>query len=455
MSKSAPMYGCSNCDAQFLKWAGRCTECGAWGSLKESGGDAEGTKPETGRVAGKPQTPIPFTQETTVKADVRATGLGSLDGVLGGGLVDGSVTLIAGEPGIGKSTLLAQAALAAAATGRRIVYVTGEESPMQVRRRLERLSKTLPSSLAFVNHTDAGILAATIEEVKPDLTIIDSVQTLRSNHVAGEPGGASQVKASGAQITEAAKRAHVSVILVGQVTKDGDIAGPRVLEHLVDTVLFLEGDRGHRFRLLRALKHRFGPTDEVAVLAMTELGLEPVEDPSSELLRDRAQGISGSAITCLIEGHRPLLLEIQSLVSPAGYGTPVRRTTGTDTARLGMLLAVLARRSGIFALDKDVYANAAGGMDARDPSMDLAICLAIASAVKDTPLDPRLGVFGEVGLAGELRPVGLPELRLKELGRMGFATAIVPRGQSKGAPKGMEVKEAGTVREALQIARVL
>ncbi|MBU0540115.1 DNA repair protein RadA, partial [Patescibacteria group bacterium] len=238
------------------------------------------------------------------------------------------------------------------------------------------------------------------------------------------------------------------------VTKDGDVAGPRVLEHLVDTVLFLEGDQTHRYRLLRALKHRFGTTDEIALLIMTGNGLEPVEDVSSELLRDRTGGVSGSSVTCLIEGRRSILLEIQALVSPAGYGTPVRRATGIDNARLGMLLAVLARRAGVNALDKDVYVNAAGGIDARDPSVDLAICASIAGALNNTPLDPQTAVFGEVGLGGELRPVSLPELRLKEIARLGFNTAVVPKGQSKASPTGLRAMEASNLQEALKILKL-
>lgn len=382
---------------------------------------------------------------------MKSTRLKALDDVLGGGLVDGSVTLLAGEPGIGKSTILAQTAIALAASGMKVVYVTGEESPAQIHRRLERLAAPLPSSLFFLDETDAGTVAATISKEKPGLTIVDSIQTLRTAEVGGEPGNLNQVKASAALVTEAAKYSHAPVILVGQVTKDNEVAGPRVLEHLVDTVLYLEGDRQHRYRMLRALKHRFGPTDEVALLAMTERGLEIVEDPSSELLRDRATGIPGSAVSCLIEGHRPLLIEIQALASPAGYGTPIRRATGVDTSRLGMLLAVLARRAGVNALDKDVYANAAGGIDARDPSVDLALAAAIAGAVKNTALDPRTAIFGEIGLGGELRPVSMPEIRLKELARMGFKTVIVPKRQSGKALAGLDIKEASTLEEVLRL----
>ncbi len=416
------------------------------------------SRPECGIRGGrdKPAPTVSFAETAKIThATLNPTGIAALDEVLGGGLVDGSVTLVAGEPGIGKSTLLAQLGLTLAAAGKTVLYVTGEESPSQIKRRLDRLCSAIPMSFHFLDHTDAEVIAATIEKDKSSLTIVDSIQSLRCAEMSGEAGSVGQVKACAATITGAAKNSHAPVILVGQVTKDGDVAGPRVLEHVVDTVLFLEGDGQHRYRLLRALKHRFGPTDEVALFTMTERGLTAVEDASSELLRDRAHGVSGSSVTCLLEGHRPMLLEIQALVSPAGYGTPVRRGTGVDATRLGMLLAVLARRAGLSALEKDIYANAAGGIDARDPSVDLAICAAIASALKDIPLDPRLALFGEVGLGGELRPVGLPESRLKEMARLGFTTAIVPKGQGKIVPRGMEAKEAASLREVFQILRIM
>ncbi len=451
-----PVYVCSKCDAQFPKWAGRCSSCGAWGSIGQEPVDPGGREERTPTriAAARPSISFAKTDEK-LNATLRPTGLASLDFTLGGGLVDGSVTLIAGEPGVGKSTLIAQLGLTMAEAGKKILYVTGEESPAQIKRRLERLSAKIPGTFHYLDTMEADEVAASIETERPDLTVVDSIQTMRLVDMSGEAGSVGQVKASAATLTSAAKKMNRSLILVGQVTKEGDVAGPRVLEHLVDTVLFLEGDRMHRYRLLRALKHRFGPTDEVALLAMTEKGLEPVDDVSSELLRDRATGVAGSTVTALLEGHRPVLLEIQALVSPAGYGTPIRRATGIDSARLGMLLAVLARRAGIQALDKDVYANAAGGIDARDPSVDLAVATAIASAVKDSALDPRLAVFGEIGLAGELRPVSLPEQRLKEAARLGFTMALVPKGQGKNAPKDLVVKEAASLREAFQMIHIL
>ncbi|MCC7357064.1 DNA repair protein RadA [Candidatus Uhrbacteria bacterium] len=442
------IFSCSKCGNQFPKWAGRCESCGAWGTVLEE--ENQTTAHETEKNTSKPGKIKLFSDKFHATANTIPTNVHALDFILGGGLVSGSVSLIAGEPGIGKSTLLAQCALAVTKNGKRVMYVTGEESPTQVKRRLERLSPKLPETLFALDETNADIIAATILNQKPDLTIIDSIQTIRTEQANGEAGSVSQIKSSAAIITAAAKSSSCPVILVGQVTKEGDVAGPRILEHLVDTVLFLEGDNAHRYRLLRCLKHRFGPTDEIAVMTMTEHGLETVTDPSEELLRDRLINTSGTAITCLLEGHRCVLIELQALVTSAGYGTPIRRATGIDQARLGILLAVLAKRANIHALDKDVYVNATGGIDARDPSNDLGLALAIMSAVKEKALDPRTGCMGEIGLAGELRPISLPEVRLKEFSRLGFTTVIGPQIKKIQIPKGLTYHGVGTLREAIQ-----
>ena len=449
MSKSKQTYACSACGAQYPRWTGRCTECGKWGTI-----GADSVRPETDRPSlaadAKPGQIQTFASLTADASPRRSSGHADLDRVLAGGFVAGSVTLLGGEPGIGKSTLLAQAALALGATGKRVLYVTGEESPSQVALRLRRMTADIPATLTFLDATDASVVAATIRDEKPDLTIVDSIQAMRLPDVAGEAGNMTQVKASAATITEAAKTAGAPVVLAGQVTKEGDLAGPRLLEHLVDTVLMLEGDPSGRFRLLRAQKHRFGPTDEVAVLAMTERGLEAVADPSAELLRDRPAHVAGSVVTCLMEGRRPVLIELQALVSPAGYGTPVRRATGIDTSRLGLLIAVLARRASLKILDKDVYANAAGGLDAKEPATDLALCLAIASAVSDVPVDAKTVACGEVGLGGEIRPIPFPDLRAKEAARHGFTTIVLPRGSKTKPVPGLTIIVAGTVREAIE-----
>lgn len=448
MPKAQQLFACSKCGAQFPKWSGRCESCGAWGSINEDTNEAAADT-TTKRSQAKAVKPTAFIDKTLTGLPVTPTGISPIDTVLGGGLIAGSVSLIAGEPGIGKSTLLAQCALSLANQGKNVLYVTGEESPTQVRRRLERLSPSLPKTLLALDETDADTIAATMEQEKPNLVIVDSIQTIRSSQANGEAGSVSQVKASAAILTSTAKASHIPLFLVGQVTKDGDVAGPRVLEHLVDTVLFLEGDHAHRYRLLRCLKHRFGPTDETSVMSMGEQGLEAVLDPSEELLRDRISNASGTAVTCLLEGHRATLIELQALVTPAGYGTPIRRATGIDQARLGILLAVLAKRAASYALDKDVYVNAIGGIDARDPSVDLGLAMAIASAIKDKPLDPRCGFIGEIGLAGEIRPIPLLELRLKEFARLGFTHVIGPKTKNLTPPKGLNYIQATTLRDAL------
>lgn len=424
---SLALFFCSHCGAQFSKWSGRCTECGAWGSVAEESDTKHRTRDRSDSKPGKIETFAAMTEGGHKGPPLQMTGLSAFDRLLSGGLVSGSVTLLGGEPGIGKSTIVAQLALSIAKDQtKKILYVTGEESPQQILLRLKRLTDRIPDTLHFLNDTDADVIAATIEKEKPNLTIIDSIQTLRLADVPGTAGNPSQVKAGTAVITETAKRAHAPVILIGQVTKDGDIAGPKLVEHLVDTVMMLEGDRDHAFRILRVLKHRFGADDEVAVLTMTERGLEEVADPSAALLADRPELASGSVVTCFMNGSRPMLVEIQALVTPAGYGTPFRRSTGFDTNRLNLLLAVMARRAGMNFCDQDVFVNVVGGLDAREPAADLAVCLALASAKLDRALPPRSAAFGEVGLSGEIRPVPRAAIRVKEAKRMGYDRVIEP-----------------------------
>lgn len=448
-----PLFTCQKCDAQLIKWAGHCSECGAWGSVKEIG---DGTTPlsnapsrTAGTKPGKTAAFVSLSAERQVQAI--PTGLGFWDRTLSGGLVSGSVTLVGGEPGIGKSTLLAQLALLMANQGKSILYVTGEESPAQVLNRLTRLGKTVPETLQFLDDTRAETIAETIRHLKPTLTIVDSIQSIRLSGITGEAGNPTQIKASAAVICETAKQTNASVILVGQVTKDGELAGPRLLEHIVDTVLMIEGDRTHTFRLLHIYKHRFGSTEESAVLQMDEQGLQEVLDPSAALLADRPKGASGTIVTCFPEGARPLLVEIQALVSPAGYATPARRTSGIDTTRLNLLLAVLTRRCGIPFGEQDVFVNAVGGVQVEDPSVDLGIALALASAKLDIPIKENVCAWGEVGLAGELRPVRLGAQRVKEANRLGFTTLIVPAGGAE--LKGNGIIRCKTLREALERIR--
>lgn len=383
-----------------------------------------------------------------------SSGFDALDAILGGGLVLGSATLIAGEPGMGKSTLLSQVAVIMAGKGKKVIYVTGEESPTQIHLRLSRLASSVPQSLSYLDDTRADVIAATLEAEKPDLAIVDSIQSLTTEQASGEAGSVSQVKACAALLTQTAKKSGVPIILVGQVTKDGEIAGPRVLEHVVDTVLSLEGDKLNRFRVLRAIKHRFGSTDETALFDMREDGLHTITNPSLALLDTRAT-VPGSAVGCVLEGRRPLLVELQALVTAAGYSAPVRKSTGFDSSRLNMMLAVLTRHAGVSVYDKDVYANVAGGLSVRDPGADLALAAAIASAVNHKPLDSKTAYFGEIGLTGELRPVALPELRIKEIIKMGFTNILCPNTKTGRDPStqvdGVKIVQCKTVREALSL----
>ncbi|MBD3281172.1 DNA repair protein RadA [Candidatus Uhrbacteria bacterium] len=452
MPKNIPVHTCSKCDAQFPKWSGRCESCGSWGTISKeptlpsaSDNPASAIKPSPAKLAS-------FNDVRRSTLDVRReakVGLESIDSVLGNNLVPGSVTLIAGEPGMGKSTILTELALKMAEQGKKVIYVTGEESPSQINLRLKRLSDKIPENLFFLEDLNAEAISATLESEKPALAIIDSIQSVKTSETTGEAGSISQVKASAAILTQTAKKTSVPIFFVGQVTKDGDIAGPRVLEHVVDTVLSLEGDRLHRFRILRVTKHRFGSTDETVLLDMTENGLKIVEDPSAAMMQDRPATAPGSAIGCVLEGRRPLLVELQALVTPAGYSQPTRRATGLDSTRLNMLLAVLSRHAGLKVYDKDVYANVAGGFPVRDPATDLALAAAIASAVSNKPLDPKTAYFGEIGLTGELRPVPLPELRIKELARMGFTTIICPKLKNLKTPEGVSITQVKTISEAV------
>ncbi len=448
MKKPQTIFSCSKCGAQYPKWMGRCESCGSWSTVSEE------TTAETRVASASSAKPGKTESFSAIGADKQAdrhpTGLAVWDRLLSGGLVSGSVTLLGGEPGIGKSTLLAQLALLMASANKDVLYVTGEESPAQVALRLKRLSPTLPSGLRFLDETDADTVAATISMTKPRLVIVDSVQSLRASQVPGEAGNTNQVKASAAIVSEAAKRSQVPVILVGQVTKDGDLAGPRLLEHLVDTVVMMEGDRQHAFRLLRLPKHRFGTTEETALLSMDEKGLQEVLDPSAALLADRPMNASGTIVSCLLEGSRPMLVELQALVTPAGYGTPLRRVSGVDLNRTALLLAVLGRRAGYGFGDQDAFVNVIGGIDVSETAVDLAVCLALASAKADKPLPKDVAAWGEVGLAGELRPVSRTDARIKEAQRMGFTTLIIPRQKQPLKVNGIKLIECSTLKEAIQ-----
>jgi DNA repair protein RadA/Sms len=420
---------------------GRCPECGAWSSLVEESAapSASAAAPELAVAPGADAAKPRALAEIDAEAQPRLrTGVPELDRVLGGGLVPGSVTLLAGEPGVGKSTLALQ--LAAGLAPARVLYVSGEESPEQIRLRAERLP-ALPKNLLLLPETQVESLAAPWRELAPAAVIVDSVQTLRSERVESAPGSVAQVRESAALLASAAKRAGAALILVGHVTREGTIAGPRVLEHLVDVVLYFEGERGHAFRLLRAQKNRFGSTQEIGVFHMGERGLDGVANPSELFLAERRGDAPGSCVATLLEGTRPLLVEIQALVAPAGYGTARRTPIGIDDGRLALLLAVLDRRAGVDLVSRDVFANAAGGVRVSEPAADLAIALAIASSRLDLPLPPDVAACGEIGLGGEIRRVARLELRVREAARLGLRRVLVPDTGAAAPPGCVPVRD--------------
>ena len=451
------VFACTECGAQQPRWLGRCPECGGWSTLVEEslGGDEIATP-----VRNLLQVDLAAAAGPRRLADIEAnaapriaTGVAELDRVLGGGLVPGSVVLLGGEPGIGKSTLALQVAAGAKTPGP-ILYITGEESPEQVRLRADRLA-AFPGDLLVMAETRVEALAEPWREQAPALVIVDSVQTLHTGRVESAPGSVAQVRESAALLASAAKRHGAALVLVGHVTKEGAIAGPRVLEHLVDVVLTFEGDRGHPFRLLRAGKNRFGSTQEVGVFTMSEAGLEGVPNPSELFLAERRSGSPGSCIVPLVEGSRPMLVEIQALVAPAGYGTARRTSLGIDDGRLALLLAVLDRQGSLDMLSRDVYVNVAGGVRVGEPGADLGLAMALASSRLDVALPPDVAACGEVGLGGEVRRVGRNDLRVREAVRLGFRRLLLPEAAAAeaGAPKGAELIPIREVGDAVRWLR--
>src|SRR3989338_5222661 len=417
--KETKMFACSHCGAQYQKWVGRCLECGKWGTIAEQ---ALNEKPSPSNKSGKT-----FAAAKTIKlSDIQSTQVqrmqtksNELNRVLGGGLVPGSFILLGGEPGIGKSTLSIQIASMIP----QCLYISGEESVEQIKLRADRL-KLETSTLHLLNETHLETILATIDAVKSPLVIIDSIQTMYTSEVDGEPGNVSQLRACAVKLLEAAKSTNTAIVLIGHVTKDGTVAGPRTLEHLVDTVLYLEGDRYHDIPILRTVKNRFGSTDEVGMFEMNENGLIDVANPSAMLLAERGDTMPGSVVTCLTEGTRSLLVEVQALITKTSFGYPVRKASGFDLNRLHVLIAVLQRRAALNLAQYDVHINIVGGVVADEPAADLAICLAIASAYKDKALGNDLAVFGEVCLGGEIRSVRFLEKRIKECEQLGMKRVL-------------------------------
>ena len=449
-TKSTATYACSECGWTSVRWVGRCGECQTWGSVAEQGA------PKLKQVAATRPTSraVPIGEVSETAALRRLTGVGELDRVLGGGLVPGAVLLLAGEPGVGKSTLLLEVAAKWAKSGQRTLYVSGEESAAQVRLRANRTG-AVTDELYLAAETDLGTVLGHIEEVQPTLLVVDSVQTIGTADADGSPGGVTQVREVTGALVRVAKQRGMSTVVVGHVTKDGAIAGPRLLEHLVDVVLAFEGDRHSGFRMVRATKNRYGPADEVGCFEMAEHGIVEVPDPSGLFMTSNEEPVPGTAVTVTMEGRRPLLAEVQALTVPVSEGTPIRRIThGVDGSRVAMLLAVLQRRANVALSGRDVYVSSVGGARVYDPAADLGIAMAVASAAIEHNFPAKVIALGEIGLAGDLRRVPGLDRRVAEAARLGFTRAIVPMpaaGQTLPQPAGMTVVPVATVAQALAL----
>ena len=422
MARTTSTFRCSECGWTTTKWVGRCGECQQWDTVRETGAEPTGGRTVAARVP-QGRAAVPITDVTVDDAEHRPTGIGEFDRVLGGGIVPGAAILVSGEPGVGKSTLLLDVAGRVAKGGERVLYVSAEESVGQVRLHAGRTG-TLVESLFLAAETDLGTVLGHIDQVQPSLVIVDSVQTVASDTIDGLAGGVAQVKEVAATLVRLAKERGIPVIVVGHVTKDGTIAGPRMLEHLVDVVVQFEGDRQTSLRFVRALKNRFGPTDEVGCFELNDDGLTGIADPSGLFVSSRAEAVSGTCLTMTVEGTRPLLAEVQALVAATNVPTPRRATSGLDNARMAMILAVLERRAGMRLGELDVYVSTVGGVRITEPAADLAIAIAIASAVQDKPVSHNLAAFGEISLAGEIRPVTNNKLRKQEAERLGFVRSV-------------------------------
>lgn len=456
MAKAKTIYSCTECGASAPKWQGQCPGCGQWNTLVETVAETAPTASVNRYSSLAASGQLQRLGEINPTEEPRQpTGIEEFDRVLGGGLVQGGVVLIGGDPGIGKSTLLLQALCRLAELGQSVLYVSGEESGEQVALRARRL-QLQADHLQLLAEINLEKIVATLQAEKPAVAVIDSIQTIYSEALQSAPGSVAQVRECSAQLTRLAKQSGICVILVGHVTKDGTLAGPRVLEHIVDTVLYFEGDTHSSFRLIRAFKNRFGAVNELGVFAMTDKGLRGVSNPSALFLSQHAQEVPGSCVLVTQEGTRPLLVEVQALVDTAHTPSARRLTVGLEAQRLAMLLAVLHRHAGVACFDQDVFVNAVGGVKIQEPAADLAIVLAIVSSLRNKPLPQKLVAFGEVGLAGEVRPAPRGQERLKEAAKLGFTHAIIPKANApKQAIKGMEVIAVDRVEQAVEQLRQL
>ncbi len=445
MSKARTVFICQSCGFQTTRWLGRCPDCQEWNTLVEEHAAAA---PAGRRSAGEAARPQPITEVVAAAEPRSSSGIDELDRVLGGGVVPGSVVLIGGDPGIGKSTLVLQALGALARRGVAL-YVSGEESPQQVKMRADRLG-VAEDQLLLLAETGVEAILTQAESTRPIVLAIDSIQTMFTEQLGSAPGSIGQVRESAAQLVQFAKRRQLACVLIGHVTKEGAFAGPRVLEHMVDTVLYFEGDRGHSFRILRAVKNRFGSTNEIGVFEMKENGLQPVANPSALFLAERPVDVPGSVVVASIEGTRPILVELQALVSPSALGTPRRTTLGLDHNRVALLVAILEKKMGLQLAGHDIFLNVAGGVRLDEPATDLGAVVAVASSFLDRPIDPHTLVLGEVGLAGEVRSVGQAEARVWEGAKLGFRRCILPEGARRQLPaiEGVDLCGVQSLQEA-------
>ena len=451
MKKSVKtIFTCQSCGYQSPKWLGKCPDCGGWDGFVEER-QATGALAVTRNAAVAPSTPVPIDSIEIDHEQRLLTTIHEFDRVLGGGLVPGTLILVGGDPGIGKSTLMLQALHGLAGQGRKVLYVSGEESIRQIRLRSKRL-ETVSSSLLVVSEVEVDAILAMVDSIKPEVVVIDSIQTMFSSELGSAPGSVSQVREATVRLMLMAKRSGIPTLLVGHVTKDGAIAGPKLLEHMVDTVLYFEGDRNHIFRVLRAVKNRFGSTNEIGVFEMKGHGLEEVANPSAVFLSGRPASAAGSVVAASMEGTRPILVELQALTSGTNFGTPRRTILGLDPNRVALLAAVMEKKIGMHLMGYDIFMNVAGGVRVIEPAVDLAIVAAIASSFLDKPVPDRTVVMGEVGLTGEVRAIGQADTRIYESAKMGFNRCIVPQSNLKRLPamEGVEIAGVSSVSEAVE-----
>ena len=450
MAKIKTCYVCGQCGYETTRWLGKCPECGSWNSLAEQEAPQEAPVRKLKRAPGAGAQALTVDEVPGEEAQRLLTKVGELDRVLGGGAVEGSMLLVGGDPGIGKSTLLTQVSANMARDGLKVLYISGEESARQIKLRAARLG-ALGSGFYILPENDMDAIARRLEELEPQVCVIDSIQTMYLPDMASAPGSVSQVREAAARLMRFAKLSGCVLFLVGHVTKEGAIAGPRVLEHMVDAVLYFEGDRQHQYRLLRAVKNRFGSVNELGMFEMSGEGMRQVPGASEALLSERAHDMSGSAVLCAMEGSRSVLADVQALVSTTVLGNPRRMASGVDLGRLALLLAVLEKRAGFTLYNQDVYVNIAGGLQLTEPAADLALCAAVASSAKNVVLNPRCAIMGEVGLAGEVRAVGQAERRIAECARMGFDQIVLPAGNLRRLKPqaGVTLHGVKTVAEAL------